>query len=100
MTALKSGLPVAVRQLFSFCREILHSFPSGGLSEESSEKFYGLLRADVCKYRPEAGKIKFLKNPPKNNVHSPRYSSNENINFSFIAWINILAIRQMSTSGD
>ena len=25
----------------------------------------GLLRADVCKYRPEVGKIKFLKNPPK-----------------------------------
>ena len=24
------------------------------------------LRADVCKYRPEVGKIKFLKNPPKN----------------------------------
>ena len=23
------------------------------------------LRADVCKYRPEIGKIKFLKNPPK-----------------------------------
>ena len=25
----------------------------------------GYLRADVCKYRPEVGKIKFLKNPPK-----------------------------------
>ena len=24
-----------------------------------------LLRADVCKYRPEVGKIKFLKNPQK-----------------------------------
>jgi len=24
-----------------------------------------LLRADVCKYRPEVGKIKFLKNPKK-----------------------------------
>ena len=23
------------------------------------------LRADVCKYRPEVGKMKFLKNPPK-----------------------------------
>ena len=23
------------------------------------------LRVDVCKYRPEIGKIKFLKNPPK-----------------------------------
>ena len=23
------------------------------------------LRADVCKYRPEVGKIKFLKNPTK-----------------------------------
>ena len=23
------------------------------------------LRADVCKYRPEVGKIKFLKNPQK-----------------------------------
>ena len=23
------------------------------------------LRADVCKYRPEVGKIKFLKNPKK-----------------------------------
>ena len=26
---------------------------------------FWLLRADVCKYRPEMGKIKFLKNPPK-----------------------------------
>ena len=25
-----------------------------------------ILRADVCKYRPEVGKIKFLKNPPQN----------------------------------
>ena len=24
-----------------------------------------LLRADVCKYRPEVGKMKFLKNPQK-----------------------------------
>ena len=24
-----------------------------------------ILRADVCKYRPEVGKINFLKNPPK-----------------------------------
>ena len=24
-----------------------------------------ILRADVCKYRPEVGKIKFLKNPLK-----------------------------------
>ena len=24
-----------------------------------------LLRADVCKYRPELGKMKFLKNPKK-----------------------------------
>ena len=24
-----------------------------------------LLRADVCKYRPEVGKIKFFKNPKK-----------------------------------
>ena len=24
-----------------------------------------VLRADVCKYRPEVGKIKFLKNPQK-----------------------------------
>ena len=55
MTPLKAGLPVAVRQLFSFIAvaaseivtvissNFLHSFPSGGLSEESSEKFYGLL---------------------------------------------------------
>ena len=54
MTALKAGLPVAVRQLFSFIAlktsEMVtvissnsSSFPSGGLSEESSEKFYGLL---------------------------------------------------------
>ena len=54
MTALKAGLPVAFRQLFSFiavaASEIVtvissnsSSFPSGGLSEESSEKFYGLL---------------------------------------------------------
>ena len=52
MTPLKAGLLVAVRQLFSFIAVaaseivtviIFHSFPSGGLSEESSEKFYGLL---------------------------------------------------------
>ena len=54
ITSLKGGLPVAVRQLFSFmavaASEIVtvissnSSFiPSGGLSEESSEKFYGLL---------------------------------------------------------
>ena len=54
MTALKAGLFAAVRQLFSFiavaASEIVtvissnsSSFPSGGLSEESSEKFYGLL---------------------------------------------------------
>ena len=42
------------------------------------------LRADVCKYRPEVGKIKFLKNPPENYVDYPRYFSYENINFSFI----------------
>ena len=34
------------------------------------------LRTDVCKYRPEVGKIKFLD--------YPRYSSYENINLSFI----------------
>ena len=44
----------------------------------------GHLRADVCKFRPEVGKIKFLKNPKKHYVDSPWYSSNENINFSFI----------------
>ena len=55
MTVLKAGLPVAVQQLFSFIAvagtEIVtvissnssYSFPSGGLSEKSSEKFYGLL---------------------------------------------------------
>ena len=57
MTALKAGLPVAVRQLFSVfsfiavaASEIVtvissnSSFISSrGLSEESSEKFYGLL---------------------------------------------------------
>ena len=32
-----------------------------------------VLRADVCKYRPEMGKIKFLENPPKNYVDYPRY---------------------------
>ena len=54
MTALKAGLPVAVRQLFfpfmavaageivTVISSNLQSFPSGGLSE-SSEKFYGLL---------------------------------------------------------
>ena len=62
------------------------------IDEDRSVKVLGIiwsasvrcLRADVCKYRPEAGKIKFVKNPPKNYVDSPRYSSNENINFSFI----------------
>ena len=42
------------------------------------------LRADVGNYQPEVGKTKFLKKPPKNYVDSPRYSSNENINFNFI----------------
>ena len=28
-------------------------------------KEYNLLRADVCKYRPGVGKIKFLKKPKK-----------------------------------
>ena len=48
------GLPVAVRSCFRSLPwrqvkllqlqvQILLSFPSGGLSEESSEKFYGLL---------------------------------------------------------
>ena len=46
--------------------------------------FFKPLRADVCKYRPEVGKTKFLKNPPKNYVDYPGYSSYENINFSFI----------------
>ena len=26
---------------------------------------FKILRADVCKYRPELGKIQFLKNPKK-----------------------------------
>ena len=55
MTALNAALPVAVRQMFSFIAvaaseivTIISSsssliFPSGALSEESSEKFCGLL---------------------------------------------------------
>ena len=35
------------------------------LDFEKTRAFWDLLRADVCKYRPEVGKIKFLKNPPK-----------------------------------
>ena len=30
-----------------------------------TREYYTTLRADVCKYRPEVGKIKFLKNPKK-----------------------------------
>ena len=41
------------------------------------------LRAHVCKYRPEVGKMKCLKNPKK-SVDYSRYSSNQNMNFSFI----------------
>ena len=36
------------------------------------------LKADACKFRPEVGKMKCLKNP-KNSVDCPRYSSNKNI---------------------
>ena len=43
-----------------------------------------VLRADVWKYRPEVEKNKIFEKSPKNYVDSPRYSSNENINFSFI----------------
>ena len=40
---------------------------SKSLEEERLDrsKFREYLRADVCKYRPEVGKIKFLKNPQK-----------------------------------
>ena len=31
--------------------------------------------------------MNFLKNPPKKSVDYPGYSSNENINFSFIGYI-------------
>ena len=41
------------------------------------------LRADVCKYRPEVGKMKCLKTPKK-SVDYSRYSSIQNMNFSFI----------------
>ena len=46
--------------------------------------YYRYLRADVCKYRPRVGNIKILKKSQKNSVDFPRYSINENINFSFI----------------
>ena len=42
------------------------------------------LRVDVCKYRPEVGKMKFLEKSQKNYVDYPRYSTNEDENFSFI----------------
>ena len=58
------------------------------LADQSEEDIYVTifysLRADVCKYRPGVGIIKILKNPKKNSVDYPRYSINENINFSFI----------------
>ena len=54
------------------------------MNHEASDPICEPLRADLCKYRPEVGKIKFLKNPKKKCVHCPRYSSDENINFSFI----------------
>ena len=50
--------------------------------EVEKEKY--VLRSDVCKYRPEVGKMNCLKNSKKNYVDYPRYSSNENINFSSI----------------
>ena len=41
------------------------------------------VKANVCKYRPEVGKMKCLKNPKK-SVDYSRYSRNQNMNFSFI----------------
>ena len=54
------------------------------MSQNITAGLSSFLRADVCKYRPEVEKIKFLENPPQNYVDYPRYSSYENINFSFI----------------
>ena len=42
------------------------------------------LRGDVCKYRPEVGKKIFFEKSQENYVDYPRYSSYENMNFSFI----------------
>ena len=36
-----------------------------GFESHSEISMTVVLRADVCKYRPEVGKIKFLKNSPK-----------------------------------
>ena len=76
------GMPLYFFALFCFffC---LKAFPSSS-GHAVVLSIIGRLRVNVSKYRPGMGKMNFLKNPKKSSVDYPRYSSDENINFSFI----------------
>ena len=51
-------------QLIELAEESQRGKP-GELVPWNQALIQGVLRADVCKYRPEVGKINFLKNPQK-----------------------------------
>ena len=46
-------------------KNYVYENPQKKESVSNERSFKELLRADVCKYRPEVGKIKFLRNPKK-----------------------------------
>ena len=78
--------PRAVDELkyFLFCQKEQKEKKKKELLPATSDSLLLHLRANVSKYRPEVGKIKFLENPPKNYIDYPRYPSYKNIKFSFI----------------
>ena len=52
-------IPAVVRSVSTFI-DVYPRYETGNKKQK-----WILLRADVCKYRPEVGKMNFSKNPPK-----------------------------------